>query len=343
MILSEIAIDTEHERVIECRDDASGYHGFIAVHSTALGPAVGGTRLWTYAAREDALDDVLRLSRGMTYKAALAGLPFGGGKAVIIGDTLRIDREAIFRAHGRFVQHLAGAFITAEDVGTSPADLAIVGTETKFAVGQLDPSPETARGVYHAMRAAAEHLWGSASLNGRTVSVQGCGNVGSHLARELHEAGASLIVCDRDQAKARRVAREYGARAVAPAIILDADADIFAPCALGQVFNDASIPRLRVGIVVGAANNQLCEPRHADALADRRVLYVPDYVANAGGIISGTRELLGWSAERSAAMVDEIYDVTHRILASARSAGISVLTAADRLAESRLAAAASGG
>src|SRR5579864_3416531 len=276
-----------YERVLLGSDEAAGYQGIIAVHSTALGPAVGGTRYWSYKTEDDAMTDALRLARGMTYKNALAGLPFGGGKSIVMRDGRATDREQLFRAHGRMVNSLAGKYITAEDVGTSPADMEYVLKETTY-VGGLqsrsgDPSPHTARGVFRAMQAAAKYKWGSDDLAGQTVAIQGCGHVGYFLAGELARAGAKLIVTDVDPAKVKRVVDEYGAKAVDPEEVSVA-ADIFAPCALGGVLNDKTIPKLKAAVVVGAANNQLLEPHHGDLLEQHGILYAPDYAANAGGV-----------------------------------------------------------
>jgi leucine dehydrogenase len=330
----------EHERVLLASEPEIGYRGVIAVHSTALGPAVGGTRFWNYATEGEAVTDALRLSRGMTYKNALAGIPFGGGKSVIIGDNRTREREPIYRAHGRFVETLGGSYITAEDVGTGPADVALMELETRHVAGHLDrsgdPSPVTARGVFRAIQASAKWRWGTDELRGRRVALQGCGSVGRHLARELAEAGAGVVVSDTDEERVGRVVSECGAERVAPEEIFDAGADIFAPCALGGILNDETIPRLRVEIVAGAANNQLLETRHGDALAERGILYAPDYAANAGGIINGCRELLGWEPSRARAKVEELYDTLLGIFALAQAEGVPTHLAADRLAEQRL-------
>ncbi|MDQ6831312.1 MAG: leucine dehydrogenase [Gemmatimonadota bacterium] len=338
----EVSVDSGHERVVLCDDPETGYRGIIAVHSTRLGPAVGGTRVWPYGSVEEALADALRLSRGMTYKAAAAGLALGGGKAVIIADSRTIDREKIFRAHGRFVEMLGGKYITAEDVGTSPADMAIVRKETEFVAGLADrsgdPSPSTAHGVVRAMQAAARERWGSDDLVGRTVSLQGCGHVGTHVAHELHELRARLILSDIDYERAAALARDIGARTADPDAIYEVAADIFAPCALGAIIDDGTIARMSATVVAGAANNQLREDRHGDMLAGRGIVYAPDYIANAGGIINGCRELLGWTVERAARAVDAIYETTAQVLEIARMEEIGAHTAADRLAESRLSA-----
>lgn len=329
----------EYERVASCVD--GDYHGFIAIHNTALGPAVGGTRLWHYENDEAAIKDLLRLARGMTYKNALAGIPFGGGKSIILRNDKAVDREKLFRAHGRFVDTFGGRYITAEDVGTSPADMEFVRIETSHVAGLLgksgDPSPVTARGVFRALQAAAKHRWGSDNVQDRTVALQGCGHVGYYLAQNLHLAGACLIATDVDAAKVERVVNEFGAVAVAPEEIYRSDADIFAPCALGGIINDETIPQFKVEIIVGGANNQLLEPRHGDELHRLGLLYAPDYAANAGGMINGCRELLGWEAPQSAAKVDEIYDTLLDIFRMAEGEGIPTYKAADRLAERRLA------
>ena len=327
----------EHERLVSCVD--SNYHGLIAIHSTRLGPAIGGTRFWHYRSEQEAIDDVLRLARGMTYKNALAGVPFGGGKSIILKAHGPIDREAIFRAHGRFVETFGGQYITAEDVGTSPDDMEHVRKETQHVGGLLsgtgNPSPFTARGVFRAMQAAAKYRWGDDSLAGRTVAIQGCGSVGYYLASYLNNAGANLIVSDVDPRKVERVVSEFGAMAFGPDDIYYTSADIFAPCALGGILNDETIHALKMEIVAGAANNQLLEPRHGDELAARDILYAPDYAANAGGVINACRDLVGWDSVQAAAKVDEIYDTLFNIFEMAAAKGISTATAADRLAEAR--------
>lgn len=316
------------------------FRGFVAIHSTKLGPAVGGTRLWKYENDEAALKDLLRLARGMTYKNALAGIPFGGGKSIILRPDGVVDREKVLRAHGRFVETFDGAYITAEDVGTNPDDMAIVRQETKHVAGLRDrsgdPSPFTARGVFRAMQAASKYRWGAESLAAKTVALQGCGNVGYHLASNLHKAEARLIVSDVDSAKVSRLVNEFGAIALAPDQIYSADADIYAPCALGGSINDETITQFKVEIIVGGANNQLLEPRHGDELGRRGILYVPDYAANAGGIINGCRELLGWDPSQSTAKVDEIYQTVLAVFQTATTEGIPSYKAADRLAEQRL-------
>ena len=334
-----------HEQVVLCHDAASGYRGIIAIHSTTLGPALGGTRFWQYGSDEEAIIDALRLSRGMTYKNAVAGLNLGGGKAVIIGDNRTRDRELIFRAHGRFVESLGGRYITAEDVGTSTGDMDFVQMETEFVSGLAaksgDPSPVTARGVFRAIEASAQWRWGKDDLAGKTVSVQGCGHVGYHLATQLHEVGAKLVVTDIDAERVRRVVEETGAKAVKPDEIYGVKADIFAPCALGGIINDKTLPQLKVEIVAGAANNQLLEERHGDELEKKGMLYAPDYVANAGGVINVYSELAGWDADRSLRKADEIYNTVLTVYEIAKSDGIATHVAAARLAERRLRAVGS--
>jgi leucine dehydrogenase len=332
-----------YERVVRGSDTTSGYRGIVVVHNTTLGPAVGGTRYWNYPTNGEALTDALRLARGMTYKNALAGLPCGGGKSIVLRDGAGPDREKLFRAHGRLIEALGGKYITAEDVGTSPADMEYILKETTHVAGLQgrsgDPSPRTARGVFRAMQAAAMHRWGSDDLRGKTVAIQGCGHVGYYLACELHQAGAKLIVADVDQGRAAHVRDELGARVVPADGIYAAAADIFAPCALGGILNDQTIPQLRAELVVGAANNQLLEPRHGDLLEQRGILYAPDYAANAGGVIHGCCiEMLGWDAARALQRInDAIYETLLQIFSIARTDRIPTYRAADRLAEERLA------
>lgn len=340
MEIIEKTTNSEHERVLFGNDAASGYRGIIAIHSTVLGPAVGGTRFWNYASEEEALTDVLRLSRGMTYKNALPGLPLGGGKSIIIGDNKTQNREALLRAHGRFVNSLGGLYITAEDVGTSPADMEIVRQETRYVAGLLgrsgDPSPYTARGVFRAIEAATKFRWNTNELSGLTVAVQGCGHVGYHLVKMLHESGAKLIVTDVNDENLARVVNEFGVVTVPPAEIFGVRADIFSPCALGGVINDRTISELKVQIVAGAANNQLLDEQHGVMLKERNILYVPDYVANAGGVFNGCRELLGWEPARALRKVDQIYDSVLTIFENANTQGITTNEAANRLAEDRI-------
>jgi leucine dehydrogenase len=343
--ICELYAEAEHEQVVLWTDASCNYRGIIAIHSTALGPAVGGTRFWNYASDEEASLDALRLSRGMSYKNAMAGLPFGGGKAVMIGDNKTKDREAIFRAHGRFVESLKGRYITAEDIGTRPSDMEYVALETKHVAGlpgrSGDPSPVTARGVFRALQACAKHRWGSSDVSQRTVAIQGVGSTGYNLARELHEAGAKLIVSDVDPERVDRLVKEFGATAVAADQIFAANADIFSPCAMGGIINDDSIAQLQAEVIVGSANNQLLEARHGDVLNEMGILYAPDYVANAGGMINGCRELLSWDAGDTLAKVQELYDTMLELLDQAKAEGVPPFRKADEMAEARLAAAKS--
>jgi leucine dehydrogenase len=334
-----------HEQLVMGSEPSAGYRGIIAIHSTTLGPALGGTRFWSYATDEEAIIDALRLARGMTYKNAVAGLNLGGGKSVIIGDNRTKHREMIFRAHGRFVESLGSRYITAEDVGTSTADMDYVHMETDYVSGLAgrsgDPSPVTAHGVFRAIQASAKERWGTDDLSTRTVALQGCGHVGYYLAKELHEAGAKLIVTDIDAERVKRVVNEFGARAVGADEIYGVTADIFAPCALGAIINDKTIPQLKVEIVAGAANNQLLEERHGDELERRNVLYAPDYVANAGGVINVYSELAGWTSARSFRKADEIYETVRKVFEIAKEEKVPTYLAADRLAEQRIRAVGS--
>ena len=329
-----------HEEVVVASDPGCGYRGIIAVHSTALGPALGGTRFWQYGSDEEAITDALRLSRGMTYKNAVANLDLGGGKSVILGDNRTKNREDIFRAHGRFVESLGGRYITAEDVGTSTADMDFVNMETEHVAGLKhksgDPSPVTAHGVFRAIQASAKQRWGSDDLTGKVVTIQGVGNVGRYLANELHEAGAKLIVSDIDPERTARVAKETGATVVQGDEIYTATADIFAPCALGGILNDDTLPKLKVEVIAGGANNQLLEARHGDELEAKGMQYAPDYVANAGGVINVFGEVVGWDREHALSKADEIYDTVLSVFDIAKTDGVPSYVAADRLAERRL-------
>lgn len=331
-----------HEQLVLGHDPSCGYVGIIAIHDTTLGPALGGTRFWKYGSTDDAITDALRLARGMTYKSAVAGLNLGGGKSVIIGDNKRTDREAVFRAHGRFIETLNGRYITAEDVGTSPADMEFVRLETNHVAGLMgmsgDPSPITSYGVYMGMKATAKARWNDDSLSAKTIAVQGCGKVAYYLCRHLHAEGAKLIVTDIDAEKVKRVVEEFGARAVAPDAIYDQKADIYAPCALGATINDDTLKRLKVEVIAGGANNQLAEERHGEMLEQKGITYAPDYVINGGGVINVYGELHRWPEERSKKKAGEIYDTLTRIFEIARRDAIPTYQAADRLAEQRIAA-----
>ncbi|HMH55054.1 MAG TPA: Glu/Leu/Phe/Val dehydrogenase [Gemmatimonadales bacterium] len=334
-----------HEQVLLSHDPSCGYFGIIAIHDTTLGPALGGTRFWKYATTDEAITDALRLARGMTYKSAVAGINLGGGKSVIIGDNKRADREALFRAHGRFIETLGGRYITAEDIGTSPTDMEYIKLETDHVAGLLglsgDPSPVTAYGVYVGMKAAARFRWGSDRLAGKTVAVQGAGKVAYSLMQHLHAEGSQLVVTDIDEDKVKRAVQEFGARPVPPNAIYDQEADIFSPNALGAVINDDTLPRLKVEIIAGGANNQLAEDRHGDLLEKRGILYAPDYVINGGGVINVYGELHRWPVERAKKKAGEIYETLLRIFDMAKRDQIPTYQAADRLAQQRIAAVGS--
>jgi valine dehydrogenase (NAD+) len=333
-----------HEQVVFCNDPRSGLRAIIAVHSTALGPALGGTRFHPYPDEQSALLDVLHLSRSMTYKAAAAGLDLGGGKGVIIGDPRELRSEALLRAYGRFVESLGGRYITACDVGTHSRDMDIVARESRHVTGRTggagDSSVLTAYGVLQGMRAGAEHVWGTTGLRGRTVGVAGVGKVGHHLVRHLVEEGAEVVVSDVDAAALDRVVADHGVRAVdSTARLVAAELDIYAPCALGDALDDDVVEVLQARLVCGAANNQLAHPGIATALRDKGVVYAPDYVVNAGGLIQVADELDGFSFERARRRVDGIHATTARILELADHEEVTPAEAADLLAERRIAAA----
>jgi valine dehydrogenase (NAD+) len=337
----------EHEEVVLCSHPETGLRAIVAIHSTVLGPALGGTRFRPYPTDAEALDDVLRLSRAMTYKAAAAGLDMGGGKAVIIGDPAMARTEALIRAYGRYLDGLGGRYLTAEDVGTTSADMDLISEETRFVTGTSearggsgDPSPATAFGVLHATRAVASHLWGSESLEGRHVVVTGVGKVGSALVGHLVGDGARVTVADVRQEAVDALVAAHGV-ASAPAVAAHTlPCDIYAPCALGGVLSAETIPTLRCAAVVGAANNQLADPTCADRLQAARVLYAPDYVVNAGGIINIAQEQVpgGYDRARAYAKVALVADTVRTVLRTAEAEGTTTATAADRLAERRLAA-----
>ena len=334
-----------HEQVVFCHDEPTGLKAIIAIHSTALGPALGGTRFYPYSSESDALADVLNLSRGMSYKAALAGLDLGGGKAVIIGDPATTKTEALLRAYGRMVQSLGGRYYTACDVGTYSEDMDQVARECDFVTGRTvahggagDSSVLTAYGVFQGMRAAAEATWGAPTLHGRTVGVAGVGKVGHHLVRHLVEDGAEVVVTDVNPEAVARVQTEHPAvRSVADADALVAgELDVYAPCALGGALTDEVVAVLSARIVCGAANNQLAHEGIEKQLEDRGVLYAPDYMVNAGGLIQVADELEGFSFDRAKARAEKIYDTTKQVFALAAEDGVPPAVAADRLAERRM-------
>jgi leucine dehydrogenase len=322
MILFDYMEKYDYEQLILCQDKNSGLKAIIAIHDTTLGPALGGTRMWTYASEEEAIEDALRLAKGMTYKNAAAGLNLGGGKTVIIGDPKKDKNEAMFRAFGRFIQGLNGRYITAEDVGTTVEDMDLIHQETRFVTGispafgsSGNPSPVTAYGVYRGMKATAKIAFGDDALKGKIVAVQGVGNVAYNLCKHLHEEGAKLIVTDINQENVNRAVKEFGAEYVNPDKIYDVDCDIFSPC----------------------ANNQLKEDRHGDALTEKGIIYAPDYVINAGGVINVADELLGYNRDRAMKKVEGIYDNILKVFEIAERDRIPSYKAADRMVEERIA------
>lgn len=336
------------EHVVRAEEPERGWCAIIAVHDTTLGPALGGLRMWKYASREQALADVLRLARGMTLKSAVARTGLGGGKAVLLGDPRSEKSDALLLWMGRFIDSLGGGYITAEDVGTSVLDLDVIARETRHVTGRArevgssgDPSPFTALGTFVAVRACLEEVFGSPSLDGRSVAIQGLCHVGYWLAKLLAEAGARLIVTDLEPLRVERVVREFAAKAVPPDAVHSVECDVFAPCALGAVLDDATIPRLRARIVCGAANNQLAEDRHGDELMRRGILYAPDYVVNAGGILNISVELTpgGYDERIAEQKVRGIGRALGEVFAHARGRGMSTARAADEVAQAILAEA----
>ncbi|WP_350344691.1 Glu/Leu/Phe/Val dehydrogenase [Proteinivorax tanatarense] len=333
----------DYEQLVLCHDKTSGLKAIIAIHDTTLGPALGGTRMWNYDTEEEAIEDALRLAKGMTYKAAAAGLNLGGGKTVIWGDPNADKSEELWRAFGRYVQSLNGRYITAADVGTGVADLDIVKEETDHVTGVSeshgssgDPSPKTAYGTFRGILASANEAWGSDSLEGKVVAVQGVGKVGYYLCQYLHEAGAKLIVSDINQEAIDRVVNEFGAEVVEPDAIYGVECDIYAPTALGATVNDDTIPQFKCKIIAGAANNVLKEERHGDVIHEKGILYAPDYVINAGGLMNVADEVKGYNEERAMEKIATIYDNIKRVYAIAKRDNIPSYKAADKMAEERI-------
>lgn len=334
----------EHEQVLFCQDKATGLKAIIAVHNTTLGPSLGGTRMWNYATEAEALTDVLRLSRGMTYKSSLAGLNLGGGKAVIIGDSRTQKNEALMRRFGKFVNSLGGKYITAEDMGIGTRDMEWVSLETEHVAGlpeylggSGDPSPVTAYGVYMGMKAAAKHHWGTDSLEGRKVAVQGVGSVGATLVEYLVKENAKVTIADIWEPGVQALVNEFGVEAVAPDAIYDVDMDIYSPCALGATVNDETLSRLNCAIICGAANNQLAnEEQHGKAVMEKGMLYAPDYLVNAGGIINCYWEVTGYHRDAALRQAEDIYTTASEIFKMASERNIPTFLAANELAEQRL-------
>ncbi|MFV9510770.1 Glu/Leu/Phe/Val family dehydrogenase [Tepidibacillus sp. LV47] len=335
----------DYEELIFAQDKESGLKAIIAIHDTTLGPALGGTRMWTYATEEDAIIDALRLARGMTYKNAAAGLNLGGGKTVIIGDPRKDKSEALFRAFGRYIQGLNGRYITAEDVGTTVQDMDYIHLETDYVTGispafgsSGNPSPVTAYGVYRGMKAAAKVAFGDDNLAGKTIAVQGVGNVSYNLIKYLHEEGANIIATDIREENVQKVVKEFGVKAVGVNEIYSVKCDIFSPNALGAVINDDTIPVLKAKLIAGAANNQLKEERHGDLLEEKGIIYAPDFVINAGGVINVADELNpnGYNRERAMKKVEMIYDNILKVFEIADRDKIPSYLAANRMAEERI-------
>jgi leucine dehydrogenase len=334
-----------HEQLVFCNDPHSGLKAIIAIHNTTLGPALGGTRLWNYNSHEDAIIDALRLSRGMTYKAAISGLNLGGGKAVIIGDAATIKSESLWRRYGKFVNSLNGKYITAEDVNTSAPDMEFISQETEFVTGvpeymggSGDPSPFTAYGVFMGMKAAAKKAWGKDDLSGKKVLVQGVGNVGQYLTGRLIEEGAKVYITDINQDKVKQTVDKFpSVEVVDGSKIFDLNIDIYAPCALGATVNTESINKMKCPVIAGAANNQLADENiHGDMLIEKGIIYVPDFLINAGGLINVGAELDGYNRERVMGNVEKIYDRTTEILNLSEKEKIHTQLAAMHIAQKRL-------
>lgn len=332
-----------HEQLLFCNDNATGLKAIIAVHNTVLGPALGGTRMWAYNNEMEALTDVLRLSRGMTYKNSISGLNLGGGKAVIIGDARTMKSEALMRRFGKFVNSLAGKYITAEDVGIGTADMVYVNMETNHVVGlpgkSGDPSPVTAHGVYVGMKACAKEQFGSDSLTGKKIAVQGVGHVGEYLVAALAKENAEIYITDIHEPSLKRVAEKYGAHIVGLNDIYDVDMDIYAPCALGATVNDDTLSRLKCSIIAGAANNQLqVEDVHGRLVMEKGIIYAPDFALNAGGVINCYSEVKGLSAEWAMSKAEEIYQTIGNIVKRSKEENVPTYQIANKMAEERIAA-----
>jgi leucine dehydrogenase len=337
-------IQHDHEQIVFCQDNHTGLKAIIAIHNTVLGPGLGGTRVWNYANEAEAINDVMRLSRGMTYKAAISGLNLGGAKAVIIGDASKIKTEALMRKFGRFVENLNGKYITAEDVNTTTRDMEYVHMETSHVVGLPesmggggDPSPVTAYGTYMGIKASAKFAWGNDSLNGKKVAVQGLGKVGGHLLELLHKEGAKLVISDINQDTLAIYAKKYGAEIVTGDAIYEQDVDVFSPCALGAILNTENIAKLKCSVVAGAANNQLADENiHGPMLIEKGIAYAPDFLINAGGLINVYQEYIGYNRETAMRSTELIYNVTLEIYNMAKQNNMHTQQAAVAMAEKRI-------
>ncbi|MDX1651957.1 MAG: Glu/Leu/Phe/Val dehydrogenase dimerization domain-containing protein [Brumimicrobium sp.] len=330
-----------HEQLLFCNDNATGLKAIIAVHNTILGPALGGTRMWMYNNELEALNDVLRLSRGMTYKNSISGLNLGGGKAVIIGDARSMKSEALFRRFGKFVNSLAGKYITAEDVGITPQDMTWVNMETNHVAGlpgkSGDPSPVTAFGTYMGMKACAKKHFGNDSLAGKKIAVQGVGHVGEYLVKHLVKENADVYVSDIHNDTLQRVSKDYGVKVVGLDEIYDIDMDIYAPCALGATINDNTLSRLKCPIIAGAANNQLSDEKiHGEQVLEKKIIYAPDFTINAGGVINCYAEVAGKSAEWAMQKAADIYDTIEKIINRSSEENIPTYAIANKMAEERI-------
>ena len=333
----------EYENLILCHDRDSGLKAVIAIHDTSLGPALGGCRMWNYSTEEDAIIDVMRLAKAMTYKSAMAEIKHGGGKAVIIGDPYKDKNASLLKAFGKFVNRLNGLYITAEDVGIRPEDIEQISQTTSFTVGKPvskggsgSPSWATAFGVFNGIKACLKFVYGSENLTGIPIVIQGVGSVGYDLARYLAENRADLYISDIDKEKAKKIAHLLKTKVCDPDEIFDIDCTVFSPCALGGIINDETIPRLKCKIIAGAANNQLLEERHGEVLHKKGVLYAPDYVINAGGLINVSEKLVGYSRDRVTGKVKRISDRLSHLFKVSKAGGISTLSAANRIAEQRI-------
>ncbi|MCC6180347.1 MAG: Glu/Leu/Phe/Val dehydrogenase [Bacteroidia bacterium] len=338
----------DHEQILFCNDNATGLKAIIAIHNTVLGPSLGGTRFWNYNNEMEALTDVLRLSRGMTYKSSAAGINLGGGKAVIMGDPKKLKNEALLRRFGKFVNSLGGKYITAEDVAMSSRDMEMIKMETDYVSGlpvtmggSGDPSPVTAYGVHVSMKASAKEAFGSDNLSGKKVLVQGAGNVGLHLIEHITKEGAKVYVYDITEERVKLAVDKYKAEYVSADKMFDLDIDIYAPCALGATVNDDTLSRLKCSVICGAANNQLAdEKKHGELVKSKGILYAPDFVVNAGGVINVYYELEGYNRERALSHAEKIYDTTWNIIQTAKTQNIPTYAAANYIAEQRIASIA---
>ncbi|HLQ95040.1 MAG TPA: Glu/Leu/Phe/Val dehydrogenase [Pseudogracilibacillus sp.] len=343
MEIFNILENDDYEQVVFCQDKASGLKAVIAIHDTTLGPALGGTRIWNYNTEAEAIEDALRLAKGMTYKNAAAGLNLGGGKAVIIGDAGKVKSEALFRAFGRYIESLNGRYITAEDVGTTVQDMDYIHMETDSVLGHSrgtgvgDPSPVTALGIYKGIKSAAKAAFDTDDLKDKTIAVQGVGHVAFQLCRHLHEEGAKLVVTDINQTAVQKAVEEFNATAVEPNAIYSVDCDIFAPCALGGVINDETINTIKAKVIAGSANNQLQTDKHGEKLHEKGIVYAPDFVINSGGVINVAEELAAQYDQESVMMkVSAIYDALDRVFAISKTENIPTSEAANRMAEERI-------